>query len=114
MMVHNLSHEMQIVAMACAKTRALPKRPATRAFEKLHTLCHLIIQRAGRFTRPQGKLTLTMSANHFVRKDLLHFLDVFKKAVDQMVIKLLVYRQRWEKLGLGLFITVSGEKRDFL
>lgn len=40
-----------------------------------------IIQRAGRFTRPQGELTLTMSANQAVRRDLLHFLDVLQKAV---------------------------------
>jgi hypothetical protein len=50
------------------------------AFEKLDTLRHRIIQRAGRFTRPQGQLTLTMSANEAVRKDLMHFLDVLQKA----------------------------------
>jgi hypothetical protein len=37
-------------------------------------------ERAGRFTRPQGQLTLTMSANEPVRKDLMHFLDVLQKA----------------------------------
>jgi hypothetical protein len=35
--------------------------------------------RAGRLNRPQGELTLTMSANKAVRKELLHFLDVVKK-----------------------------------
>ena len=80
MMAHNLSREVQMVAANGAKTRALPKRPAAWAFEKLDTLRHRIIQRAGRFTRPQGELTLTMSANHAVRKDLLHFLDVLQKA----------------------------------
>ena len=33
-----------------------------------------------RLTKPQGELTLTMSANQAVRKDLLHFLDIVKKA----------------------------------
>jgi hypothetical protein len=80
MMAHNLSREVQMVAAAGAMTRALPKRPAAWAFEKLDTLRHRIIQRAGRFTRPQGELTLTMSANHAVRQDLLHFLDVLQKA----------------------------------
>ena len=60
--------------------RARPKRPAAWAFEKLDTLRHRIIQRAGRLTRPQGQLTLTMSANEAVRKDLIHFLDVLQKA----------------------------------
>jgi len=79
MMAHNLSRELQMLAAPSA-SRALPKRPAAWAFEKLDTLRHRIIQRAGRFTRPQGELTLTMSANHVVRKDLLHFLDVLQKA----------------------------------
>jgi len=39
-----------------------------------------VIQRGGRLTRPKGELTLTMSANKAVRKDLLHFLDVVQKA----------------------------------
>jgi hypothetical protein len=79
MMAHNLSRELQLLA-APAAARALPKRPAAWAFEKLDTLRHRLIQRAGRFTRPQGQLTLTMSANEAVQKDLTHFLDVLQKA----------------------------------
>ena len=79
MMAHNLSREVQMLASPSAP-KALPKRPASWKFEKLDTLRHRIIQRAGRIIRPQGELTLTMSANHAVRKDLLHFLDVLKKA----------------------------------
>jgi len=79
MMAHNLSRELQMLAAPSA-TRALPKRPAAWSFEKLDTLRHRIIQRAGRLTRPRGELTLTMSANHAVRNDLLHFLDVLQKA----------------------------------
>ena len=79
MMAHNLSREVQMLAAPFAQ-RALPKRPAAWVFEKLDTLRHRIIQRAGRFIRPQGELTLTMSANRAVRKDLLHFLDVLQKA----------------------------------
>jgi hypothetical protein len=60
--------------------RALPKRPAAWKFKTLDTLRHRIIQRAGRLTRPQGELTLTMSANRAVRNDLLHFLDAVQKA----------------------------------
>ena len=79
MIAHNLSREVQMLGAPSA-SRARPKRPAAWRFEKLDTLRHRIIQRAGRFTRPQGELTLTMSANHAVRKDLLGFLDVLQKA----------------------------------
>jgi Transposase DDE domain group 1 len=79
MMAHNLSREVQMLATPSAR-RTLPKRPAAWPFERLDTLRHRIIQRAGRFTRPQGELTLTMSANRAVRKDLLYFLDVLQKA----------------------------------
>ena len=79
MIAHNLSRELQMLA-APAASRALPKRPAVWKFQKLDTLRNRVIQRAGRLTRPQGELTLTMSANHAVRKDLLHFLNILQKA----------------------------------
>lgn len=79
MMAHNFSREMQMVAHPAA-TRAKPKRPAAWKFKKLGTIRHQIIQRAGRLTRPQGKLTLTMSPNLAVQKDLLHFMDMLQKA----------------------------------
>lgn len=79
MMAHNLSKEIQILAKPAAQ-RSRPKRPAAWEFRTLDTLRHRVIQRAGRLTRPQGELTLTMSANKAVRKDLLHFLDVVQKA----------------------------------
>jgi hypothetical protein len=50
------------------------------AFQVLDTLRHRIIQRAGRLSQPQGKLTLTMSENHAVRKVLVQFLGVLKKS----------------------------------
>jgi hypothetical protein len=79
MMAHNLSREIQMLASPPA-VRSLPKRPAVWSFEKLDTLRHRIIQRAGRLIRPKGELTLTMSANQAVREDLSHFLDVLQKA----------------------------------
>ena len=79
MMAHNLSRKIQVLAQPAAP-RALAKRPAAWKFEKLDTIRHRIIQRAGRLNRPQGKLTLTMSANQAVRKDLLHFFNVLQKA----------------------------------
>ena len=79
MLAHNLSREIQMLAQPAAP-RATAKRPAAWEFEKLDTIRHRIIQRAGRLIRPQGKLTLSMSANQAVRKDLLHFLNVLQKA----------------------------------
>jgi hypothetical protein len=79
MMAHNLSREIQMLVSPSAP-RSLPKRPAHWRFEKLDSIRHRIIQRAGRLTRPAGELTLTMSANHAVQQDLLHFLDVLQKA----------------------------------
>lgn len=79
MMAHNLSRELQMLASPSA-SRSLPKRPASWAFERLDTLRHRIIQRAGRLTRPQGELTLTMSGNKSVRHDLIHFLDSIQEA----------------------------------
>ena len=79
MMAHNLSREIQILAFSHSK-RSLPKRPAVWPFEKLDTLRHRLIQRAGRLVRPGGKLTLTMSAKQTVRDDMTHFLNVLQKA----------------------------------
>ena len=79
MMAHNLSREMQMLKNPASR-RARAKRPSAWNFEKLDTLRHRFIQRAGRLNRPQGKLTLTMSANHAVKKDLLHFIQVLQKA----------------------------------
>lgn len=79
MMAHNLSREIQMLAQPSCQ-RSLWKRPAAWKFEKLDTIRHQIIQRAGRITRPQGNITLTMCANQAVKRDFLHFLDVLQKA----------------------------------
>ncbi len=80
MMAHNLTREMQMLAKPRRQETNTAKRAAAWTFETLDTLRHRIIQRAGRFNRPQGELTLTMSANKAVRKDLLHFLDRIQNA----------------------------------
>jgi hypothetical protein len=49
-MAHNLSREIQMPA-ALSAPRASSKRPAAWFFERLDTLRHRIIQRAGRVTR---------------------------------------------------------------
>jgi hypothetical protein len=53
----------------------LEKRPAFWVFERLDTF-----RRAGRLIRPQGQLTLSMSANPAVQDELLHYLDALQAA----------------------------------
>ena len=73
---HNLARELQMaVTRPCRHTT--PQRAALYTFEKLDTLRQTLLHRAGRLTRPQGILTLTMNANHWLRErflDLLHAL----------------------------------------
>ncbi len=78
-LAHNLTRELQMVARYRDRGTT-GKRSPLWSFEELKTLRHLIIQRAGRLTAPQGKLTLTMSANEAVQKDFLSFLEAFKEA----------------------------------
>jgi hypothetical protein len=78
-LAHNLTRELQMRAEP--KTRGTTeKRNPVWHFEQLATLRHHILQRAGRFTRPKGKLTLTITDNPALRSDLLHFLDALKEA----------------------------------
>ena len=79
MMAHNLGREMQMLAQPRARY-ARAKRPAAWTFQTLDTLRHRFIQRAARITQPKGELTLTLSANPTVKKDLMHFLEALQKA----------------------------------
>ena len=60
-------------------TRHAQASPAW-TFGTLDTLRHRLVQRAGRFTRPQGERTLTLSTSKAARKDLVHFLDCIENA----------------------------------
>jgi hypothetical protein len=51
------------------------KRTSLWIFEKAETVRKTLIQRAGRFTRPKGTLTLTTSANRWIKRRLLNVLD---------------------------------------
>jgi hypothetical protein len=78
-LAHNLTRELQMRTEP--KTRGTTeRRNPVRHFEELATLRHHILQRAGRFTRPKGKLTLTITDNPALPKDLLHFIDAYKEA----------------------------------
>lgn len=70
---HNLTREFQMMTTPRRRNTSA-KRAALWVFEQLDTLRRTLIQRAGRLTRPHGKLTLTISANQGVRKQILHCL----------------------------------------
>ncbi len=78
-LAHNLSREMQMHCYVQERNTTEKRAPLWR-FEQLGTLRRKLIQRAGRLTRPQGRLTLTMSANPTVKAELLHYLEVLKHA----------------------------------
>jgi Transposase DDE domain group 1 len=73
-MAHNLNRELQMRAYDKEKNTT-EKRSSLWVFKELNTIRKNIIQRAGRLTRPQGKLKLTMSANEKVQGEILHFYD---------------------------------------
>ena len=78
-LAHNLNREMQMLCYE-QERNTTEKRAPLWQFEQLGTLQRKLIQRAGRLTRPNGRLTLTMSANSAVKSELLHYLEVLKQA----------------------------------
>ncbi|HEX7842949.1 MAG TPA: hypothetical protein VF469_36000 [Kofleriaceae bacterium] len=71
MLAHNLGRELQMSAED-RERRDTSKRAARWPFKTLRSLRHLVL-RAGRLTRPEGKLTLTMSGNREVRENVLRY-----------------------------------------
>jgi hypothetical protein len=78
-LAHNLNREMQMLCYE-KERNTTEKRAPLWCFEQLGSVRRKLIQRAGRLTRPQGQLTLTMGANPAVKSELLHYLDVLKSA----------------------------------
>jgi hypothetical protein len=74
---HNLTRELQMQTCAAAR-RTTAKRAALWVFETVDTVRKTLIQRAGRLTRPHGTLTLTISANHWIKKRLLYTLGAIQ------------------------------------
>ncbi|MCH8215681.1 MAG: IS1380 family transposase [Planctomycetes bacterium] len=66
---YNLVRELQMrTTQPLRHTTA--KRASLWVFEKVDTLRKTLLQRAGRFTRPKGRLTLTISANQWIQRKL--------------------------------------------
>lgn len=74
---HNLTCELHMAAhRPCRNTTA--GRAALWSFEKLDTLRTTLLHRAGRFTRPQGILTLTCNANNWARQKLVGLMQALQ------------------------------------
>ena len=71
---HNLYRELQMMTRD-ADRQTTPKRAALWIFDEAASIRHKLIQRAGRLTRPQGRLRLTLSGNEATRKEMLHYLQ---------------------------------------
>ena len=78
-LAHNLNREMQMLCYE-QERNTTERRAPLWCFEQLGTLRRKLIQRAGRLTKPQGTLTLTMSANPAVKSELLHYVEVLRQA----------------------------------
>lgn len=75
---HNLVRELQMATTQPCR-RTTPQRAALWTFEKLETVRQTLLHRAGRLTRPQGILTLTLNANHWLRDQFLTRLNTLRK-----------------------------------
>ena len=76
---HNLLRELQMMTTAPSR-RTTEKRAPLWAFVQLATFRAGLIQRAGRLTRPEGNLTLTISASHWIKNRLLQVLERLQNA----------------------------------
>lgn len=68
LLAHNLGREIQMRAHGSERRRTTQSRTALWAFEEIATIRRTLIQRAGRLTRPAGKLTLTLAPNPVVER----------------------------------------------
>lgn len=71
---YNLIRELQMQTTKPSR-RTTAKRASLWVFEKVDTIRKTLIQRAGRLTRPQNSLTLTISANKWIEKRLMRMFN---------------------------------------
>lgn len=74
---HNLARELQMRVGIPARP-ATWKRTALWIFEKMSTLRQRLVLRAGRLTTPEGRLTLTISANTMIKQAYQRFLGALE------------------------------------
>jgi hypothetical protein len=76
---HNLFREMEMIRNGVYRSTTA-KRATLWVFQEAATVRQRLILRAGRLTRPQGRLCLTMSGNEMMRRDFLDYLEPLKRA----------------------------------
>ena len=78
-LTHNLARELQMMAKQKSRNTTEKRSPLWK-FQDLNTIRQNLLQRAGRITRPEGTLTLTMNGNDAVRREITHYLEALKEA----------------------------------
>jgi len=78
-LAHNLARELQMRTSSPERS-TWPKRPALWVFQSLGTLRSRVILRVGRFTRPQNRLTLNISAQPDVQTEIEGYMAALQKA----------------------------------
>ena len=73
-LAHNLGRELQMQVTPPQRSTT-PGRMAKWVLDQLSTIRKTIIQRAGRLTSPQGKLTLTLGPNQTAKASILQFME---------------------------------------
>ena len=76
---HNLVRKLQMHAEKQSRGTT-DNRAALWVFEQLDTVRKTLLQRAGRLTRPSGRLTLTISGGGTVKEKLLGMLNRLRPA----------------------------------
>lgn len=74
LIAHNLNREIQMISSQRVRNTT-EKRAPLWVFDKIDSLRRKVIQRAGRITKPNGKLTLTMNANPAFQEEFIHYMD---------------------------------------
>jgi hypothetical protein len=78
-LAHNLNRDLQMRSQRRHRGTTESRAPLWE-FDELETTRRNLIQRAGRLTEPQRRLTLTMSANAKVKEQLTHYLESLQEA----------------------------------
>ena len=76
-MAHNLIRGLQMETRKPSRGTT-EKRSPLWAFQESDMIRRHVIYRAGRLTKPQGKLKLTLSGNEVTEKTFRHYLDAFR------------------------------------
>ena len=78
-LAHNLYRELQM-ATRRADRPTTAKRSPLWIFEEAASIRQKLIQRAGRLTRPHGRLRLTLSGNEVTRREMMHYMESLGRA----------------------------------